>query len=308
MDRIRQSHGGFYLCGGDDDELGGLVSSVLAGCTPPAATSIWTFPVIGNFSMVVKYNYDSASRVSASTFSVNGKAYFSGHTVTNYTGGDDDAMVLSSESTYMTEPRETFNATYEKVKTPEGKEVERMVGSSVYIPQLIGHTQETNVYTYDTSQSQQGWWLPATTKRSYSTGMEAVDQWTQTTFLAMDPATRFLTTVNATQQTSTDGGANTTTALSTTFTYNSNKQLVKKETVVTGQVPAMPSTFEYDAQVRTTTTLIHPGMQRRIRVFIISSCRGAWPRCQAQAAPPRTSGTPRRATPPACLLLTTPTL
>jgi hypothetical protein len=135
MDRIRQSHGGFYLCGEasvDGDELGGLVSSVLAGCTPPAATSTWTFPVIGNFSTVVKYDYDRASRVSASTFLVNGKKYFSGNTVTNYTGGDDDAMVLGSESTYMTEARENFNATYEKVKTPEGKEVERMVGSSVY--------------------------------------------------------------------------------------------------------------------------------------------------------------------------------
>jgi hypothetical protein len=144
--------------------------------------------------------------------------------------------------------------------------------------------------------------------------MEAVDQWTQTTFLAIDPATRFLTTMNATQQT-TNGGYNTTTALSTTFTYNSNKQLTKKETVATGTVSAVSATFEYDAQVPDNQNHHHhlsypyiSGQRHGLtRVFIVISvtCRGVWQRCQAQAVPPRMFGTPRRATPQACLSLTT---
>ncbi len=271
MDRIRQSHGGFYLCGGafsvDGYELGGLVSSVLAGCTPPAAASTWTFPEIGNLSMVVTYDYDGASRVSASTFCVNGKEFLSGHTVTNYTGGDDAAMVLGSESTFMNVTREIFNATYEKVKTPEGKEVERMVGSTM--SQKPASVQETYAYTYAKSQPQ-GWWLPATTKRTYKDVVGTVDQWTQTTFLAVDPATGFLTAMNVTQQTSTYGGSNTTTALSTTFTYNGKKQLVKMATVAQGQgpVPASSATFQYNRQV---------SWSHFIDVFtadLIHSCRG----------------------------------
>jgi hypothetical protein len=213
----------------------------MAGCTPAMAKVFynysWTTPV----TVGVKYSYNGANQVTGSTFSVDP---FLGIYYTNltYTSDSDPALLLTSQCQKSLFNKwtmlESFTASY---------------GQSPHPGYLMGTSlktvleQQTQSFSYDMDKPHP--WIPVTSTKYRIHLDEKVHQWRETTAVSIDKSSGFPTMLNVTQQTSTDGGANTTSSVNTVFTYNSNNQLVKRGTV-SSDGSSEVYTFDYDAQVR----------------------------------------------------------